>query len=261
MPYKKIALSSVAGGLLTGVCTVIVLLMAREPMASSFFWKFLGGCAGAGLLLGAVVGLAGHYSRQERLAGIGNAIYLSLIPLIIGALSIGALRERLSGEDRRYVFATMACTVGWWLLVFAGGIMRARGSRWGDRLQLFLWGMPILVVFVGVLWVVATQSPRPEGFWSHWNGTRLVGVTILMPVCIVGLLMCLLDGGLALLVGGFAAALMFGALIGEFVMRAFGWPIAGAFSGGILSVAALVFVVARSPRKRQRITPQPPPHC
>jgi hypothetical protein len=247
MPYKKIALFSVMGGLLTGVCAVIVLLMAREPMASSFFWKFLGGCAGAGLLLGGVVGLANHCSRRERLAGIGTAIYLSLIPLTIGALCIGAMRERLSSEDRRHVFAAIGCTLAWWLLVLVAGIMRARGSRWGDRLQLLLFVTPILVIFVGGLWFVATESPEPDSFWSRWNGTRLVGITVLVPVCIVGLLMCLLDGGLALLVGGFAAALMCGALIGEFVMRAIGWPIAGAFSGGILSV---VFVVARPARKR-----------
>jgi hypothetical protein len=259
--HQKLALFSVTGSLLAGSCAVLVLVMAREPTGSGLFWKFGSAWAGAGLFIGGIIAFGSHFSGKERLSGLGNAIYFSLIPLILCALCLGALAQKPSAEGRRYVFIAIAGALVWWLLLLAAGIAQARGARSGGKLQLLLLATPVFAGCVAGLCALAMQSPEPGTFWSRWNGTRLVGVTILLPVCVVGLLLSLLDSGLVLLVGGFATALIAGALVGEWVLGFVGWPVTGAFSGGILLAVVLFSILVRAPRKRRAVTPQPPPHC
>ncbi len=248
MSRRKGALFSLAGGVGFGACGLLVLLMARESLMSMFSLKFLSGCIGSGLLFGLGVALCAYCSQQERLEGIGDAIAYSFIPLCFGALCIGALAEKSSSDDRRYVLLATACILVWWLLMLFAGIATSHGARWGNTLQSWLVAMPLLAVLVGVLYSTAAQSPAPDSFWSHWNGTRLVGIVILAPVCIFGLFLSLLSRGLVFLVAGFAAALMIGAGLGELIIGSFGWPVAGAFAGGIMSVVAAACVLARCAR-------------
>jgi hypothetical protein len=95
------------------------------------------------------------------------------------------------------------------------------------------------VVSVGILYSVASATPAPNSFWSRWNGVRLVGIVILMPACVFGLFLSLLDPAVVLVLGAFAVTLMVGAGLGEVMLGLFGWPILGAFAGSITFVTTL----------------------
>ncbi len=242
---RKFALFPWIGAFGLGACALTVLLMARESVVSVFALKFLSGCFAVGLLLGGLVALYIHCAQTERLKGISNAIYFSFIPLVLVPLGLGALAERPLPDDRRFILSVMACANGWWILMLLAGIVQCRGSLWGGAVQFLLLTTPIAAVAIGILYSEAASPPAPDSIWSRWNGVRLVGLVILFPACSFGLFLSLLDQTFAIPVGALAAALMVGAGLGELIMGYFGWPVAGAFAGGIVTVSALVVVVVK----------------
>ncbi|NLS92396.1 MAG: hypothetical protein GXX96_09555 [Planctomycetaceae bacterium] len=236
---KRLALFPLIGAFGFGTCALTVLIMARESVGSVFALKFLSGSIVAGVLLGGLAAIYVHCEQRERLKGISNAICFSFIPLVLVALCVGALAERPSPGDRAFLLSFTACAIGWWLVMLLAGIAQSRGSRWGGSVQSLLVTAPIAVGAVAVLYSAAASPPAPDSIWSRWNGVRLVGIVILFPVCSLGLFFSLLEPGLVIPLGALAAALMVGAALGELIMGYFGWPVAGAFAGGIVAVGTL----------------------
>ena len=248
--HRRFACFSLVGGFGTGVCALIVLLMVQESLASTFSLKFLSSCVVVGLFLGAVAPLYVHCAHQDHLKGIGNAILFALIPLIFAALRIDTLANSRSADDRSYAILVMACSLAWWLVALFAGIAEWRGARWGSVIQSLLVAAPISVMLAASLYSIAVQPPEPGSLWSHWHGTRLVGTVILVPICTLGLFFSLFARELVIVLGLFAAALMSGAGLGGWIMGPFGWPVTGAFVGGIVSVGALARVVVKAMRAK-----------
>jgi hypothetical protein len=248
-PVKKLALFPLIGAFGIGACALTVLLMAHESVVSVFALKFLSGSIAAGLLLGGLAALHVQCARRGKLQGISNAIFFSFIPLVLVALCLGALAERPSPDDRGFVLSVVACAIGWWLLVLLAGVVESRGSRWGRAVQSLLVTAPIAAGAVAILYSAAASPPAPDSIWSRWNGVRLVGIVIFFPICSLGLFLSLLDPGLVIPIGALGAALMVGAGLGELIIGHFGWPVAGAFAGGIAAVGVLVTVVVTLVRR------------
>jgi hypothetical protein len=248
----RIACFLLTGVFGAGACALSVLLIGQEPLMSAFALEFVSAVVGAGLLFGGLAYLYVHCDQREHLKGISNAIVLSLVPIIVGTLCLGALTENLSQNNRRFVLSALACSLGWWGLMLIAGILESRGRRWGRTVQGVLLAAPIAFVSAGIIYWAASLPPSPGSFWSRWNGVRLVGIVILMPVCALGLSLSLLDRAFMFLLGAFAVTLMVGAALGEATLGSLGWPILGAFVGSAMFVVALICGLVICVRKSQR---------
>jgi len=245
-PSPKYTLLPLSGAILLCACALFVLVLAGESLTSKTALSTLAGSAGGGLFLGGLASLYLFCNRRPEREGFQSAIATFLIPFLIGIIGVGALFENPPDEERRQIFLILGGSLGWWLAVLFGAVARARGSRWGSTLQSVLLIAPLAALLGFFLWDTLTTQPGADSLWRHWNGVRIVATVILAPVCCMGLFAAFALGerSCILLSGGFAVALLLGAVLGELALRPAGWPVAGAFAGGILGVAILIGAIA-----------------